>query len=327
MSDRGTSLADRIKGGLYGVAVGDALGGTTEFMSAKEIRRKYGYLTDIVGGGVWDLEPGEVTDDTMMTLCVAEGILDCPDDPMASIGKRFLAWYRSDPKDIGNIIRRAFARYDGHWFEAAFLADQDLGRSAGNGSLMRCLPVALAYADPDRVDRMSRMQSKMTHYDERCNEACGLYNRIALRLLNGEELHPALAAETQGTPYASALAEAPDCEPTGFVVDTLRWALYCLQHRLRRRRAACRQSRRRQRHDRRDCRRAGGRVLRLRRHPGRVCGHHLDQGPAGRRVRAADGAAAGCRPLKGVHNLWSPSFSFGPKRMLSADEAFVKAGA
>ncbi|WP_088831238.1 ADP-ribosylglycohydrolase family protein [Paenibacillus tyrfis] len=229
MSDREKSMADRIKGGLYGVAVGDALGGTTEFMSAKEISRKYGYLTDIVGGGVWDLEPGEVTDDTMMTLCVAEGILDRPDDPMASIGERFLAWYRSDPKDIGNIIRRAFERYDGHWFEAAFLADQDLGRSAGNGSLMRCLPVALAYADPDRVDRMSRMQSKMTHYDERCNEACGLYNRIALRLLNGEELRPAMAAETQGTPYASALAEAPDCEPTGFVVDTLRWALYCLQ--------------------------------------------------------------------------------------------------
>lgn len=229
MNDGRTSIADRIKGGLYGVAVGDALGGTTEFMSTREIHRKYGYLTDIIGGGVWDLEPGEVTDDTMMTLCVAEGILDGPDDPMASIGERFLAWYRSDPKDIGNIIRRAFARYDGHWFEAAFLADQDLGRSAGNGSLMRCLPVALAYADLGLVDRISRMQSKMTHYDERCNEACGLYNRIALRLLNGEELRPAMAAETQGTPYASALAEAPDCEPTGFVVDTLRWSLYCLQ--------------------------------------------------------------------------------------------------
>lgn len=68
------SLNSKIKGGLYGVAVGDALGGTTEFMSTREIQKKYGYLTDIVGGGVWDLTPGEVTDDTMMTLCVAEGI-------------------------------------------------------------------------------------------------------------------------------------------------------------------------------------------------------------------------------------------------------------
>ena len=44
-------LYDRIKGGLYGVAVGDALGGTTEFMSVKEIKEKHGYLTEIIGGG------------------------------------------------------------------------------------------------------------------------------------------------------------------------------------------------------------------------------------------------------------------------------------
>lgn len=57
-------LYDRIKGGLYGVAVGDALGGTTEFMSEREIKEKHGYLTEIIGGGVWQLKPGEVTDDT-----------------------------------------------------------------------------------------------------------------------------------------------------------------------------------------------------------------------------------------------------------------------
>jgi ADP-ribosyl-[dinitrogen reductase] hydrolase len=64
---------NRIKGGLYGVAIGDALGGTTEFMTRSEVKNKYGYLTEIIGGGVWDLEPGEVTDDTMMTLAVGEG--------------------------------------------------------------------------------------------------------------------------------------------------------------------------------------------------------------------------------------------------------------
>ncbi|WP_370636444.1 ADP-ribosylglycohydrolase family protein [Cohnella sp. CFH 77786] len=45
-------LMNRIKGGLFGVAVGDALGGTTEFMSRREVREKHGYLTDIIGGGV-----------------------------------------------------------------------------------------------------------------------------------------------------------------------------------------------------------------------------------------------------------------------------------
>jgi ADP-ribosyl-[dinitrogen reductase] hydrolase len=136
---------DRIKGGLYGVAVGDALGGTTEFMSTREIEAKFGYLTEIIGGGVWDLEPGEVTDDTMMTLCVAAGIIENPAEPMEAIGRLFMEWYQSRPKDIGNIIRHVFRIYEGDWLEAAFIAHMDMGQSGGNGSLMRCLPAALAY--------------------------------------------------------------------------------------------------------------------------------------------------------------------------------------
>ena len=92
-----TRIDSGIKGGLYGVAVGDALGGTTEFMSAGDIRAQYGYLQDIIGGGVWGLAPGEVTDDTMMTLCVAEGILQNPADPEEPIGRLFLEWYQSRP--------------------------------------------------------------------------------------------------------------------------------------------------------------------------------------------------------------------------------------
>ncbi|WP_409342747.1 ADP-ribosylglycohydrolase family protein [Paenibacillus sp. MBLB4367] len=81
------SLENRIKGGLFGVAVGDALGGTTEFMSAGEIRQQYGYLMEIIGGGVWNLQPGEVTDDTMMTIGVAEGILERPEEPIPASAK------------------------------------------------------------------------------------------------------------------------------------------------------------------------------------------------------------------------------------------------
>ncbi|WNQ14159.1 ADP-ribosylglycohydrolase family protein [Paenibacillus aurantius] len=223
------SLQDRIKGGLYGVAVGDALGGTTEFMSREAIRREHGYLTEIVGGGVWSLAPGEVTDDTMMTIAVAEGILEHPADPVEAIGERFLAWYRSDPKDIGNIIRLVFSRYRGNWPEAARSAHLQLGRSAGNGSLMRCLPAALAYGRLDDMERVTAEQSEMTHHDPLCREACLLYNRIAWRLLEGGELRSALAAETKGTRYEPALgAEPPDCPPDGYVVHTLRWVLHLL---------------------------------------------------------------------------------------------------
>lgn len=221
---------NKIKGGLYGVAVGDALGGTTEFMSPGEIKAQYGYLREIIGGGVWRLAPGEVTDDTMMTLCVAEGIMEQPAEPMEPIGHRFLEWYETKPKDIGNIIRRVFERYEGDWLEAAFYAHHDLGQSGGNGSLMRCLPVALAYGDGAEMERVTLMQSRMTHYDPRCGKACLIYNRIAARLLHGEDVSSAIYGETAGTEYEGLIEAVPDCEPSGFVVHTFRWVLHILLH-------------------------------------------------------------------------------------------------
>ncbi len=220
-------LESRIKGGLYGVAIGDALGGTTEFMSREAVRSRYNYLTDIIGGGVWELEAGEVTDDTMMTLCVAEGILDQPSAPIDAIGRQFLQWHQSDPKDIGNIIRQVFRNYKGDWYAAAELAHKHLGQSAGNGSLMRCLPVALSYTKLSEVNNISRLQSKMTHYDERSSEACEMYNRIVFRMINEQAaLQDAVRLEVQATAYEETWTTEPDCEPSGFVVDTFRWVLY-----------------------------------------------------------------------------------------------------
>ncbi|WP_058302935.1 ADP-ribosylglycohydrolase family protein [Gorillibacterium timonense] len=221
-------LYDRIKGGIYGVAIGDALGGTTEFMTTREIKARYGYLKEIVGGGVWQLEPGEVTDDTMMTLCVAEGILENPAEPLEPIGRNFLRWYKSKPKDIGITIRHVFEKYDGNWFEAAVQADRDLDQSGGNGSLMRCLPVALAYADKADMERVTRLQSQMTHYDESCSEACVIYSRIAYRLLRSEDLRETIMSEVAGAGYEGNILDAPDCEPSGYVVHTFRWVLHLL---------------------------------------------------------------------------------------------------
>lgn len=219
---------DRIKGGLYGVAVGDALGGTTEFMSTREIGAQYGYLTEIIGGGVWNLEPGEVTDDTMMTLCVAAGIIENPAEPMEAIGRFFMEWYQSRPKDIGNIIRHVFQTYEGDWLEAAFVAHMDMGQSGGNGSLMRCLPAALAYKDSADMERVTILQSRMTHYDPRCADACLMYNRIAWRLLQGENLRAAVMAEVAGSEYEHLIEAEPDCPASGFVVHTFRWVLHIL---------------------------------------------------------------------------------------------------
>lgn len=222
-------LLNKIKGALFGVAVGDALGATTEFMSQDEVKAKYGYLTDMVGGGWLGLKPGETTDDTAMTIAVANGLISNPFDPIPSIGEEFKKWIESDPKDIGNIIRTTYRCYGENWFQAAEESHEILnGRSAGNGSLMRCLPVALVYDDLTQMQEMTVLQSKMTHYNDLASEACLIYNRIAHRVLKGEPLKLAIEKEIRETKYMEAIKARPHVPPDGYVVNTLIWVIYIL---------------------------------------------------------------------------------------------------
>ncbi|MBB6445331.1 ADP-ribosylglycohydrolase family protein [Bacillus benzoevorans] len=224
-------MLNKIKGALFGVAIGDALGGTTEFLTKEEIERRHGVLRDVSGGGCWGLEKGETTDDTAMTMAVAKGILQNPEEPIEAIGKEFLTWYDSRPKDIGIIISTVLGTFNGNWFETAKHAHFEYlnGMSAGNGSLMRCLPAALAYPSIEKVEEVTKQLSKMTHYDSLAEEACVIYNRIAFQVLHGQDLKEAIVAEIENTPYAAALLkEKPACTPDGFVVHTMMWVLYWL---------------------------------------------------------------------------------------------------
>ncbi|MEH7096663.1 ADP-ribosylglycohydrolase family protein [Neobacillus vireti] len=226
-------MLTKMEGALVGFAIGDALGGTTEFLTKEEIQTQYGQLQEISGGGVWSLEKGETTDDTAMTIAVAKGILKNPRDPIEAIGNEFLKWYRSHPKDIGIIVRTVLGSFNGNWFETAKKAHFEYldELSAGNGTLMRCLPAALAYKDLDEIEAVTRKQSKMTHYDSKADDACFLYNRIAYRVLQGAELKETISAEVKGTIYESVLnGQRPTCLPSGYVVDTMNWVLYWLLH-------------------------------------------------------------------------------------------------
>jgi len=222
-------MIDKIKGALFGVAIGDALGATTEFMTKEEIQNQYGKITDIIGGGHWELEPGQVTDDTEMTIAVIKGILANSADPIDEIGKQFLNWRKTDPVDIGIIIHTVLDQVQGNWFEAAEATHHQLnGMSAGNGSLMRCLPIALAYSDKNKIKELSVQQSKMTHYDDLAAEACVIYNQIACRVLTGEDLKTSILTEIKNTRYDTNYDLDPDCPPDGYVVHTMRWVLYWL---------------------------------------------------------------------------------------------------
>jgi len=65
-------LIERYQGCLLGLAVGDALGASVEFLS----QGSFDPVIDMQGGGAFNLDPGQWTDDTSMALCLAESLIE-----------------------------------------------------------------------------------------------------------------------------------------------------------------------------------------------------------------------------------------------------------
>lgn len=206
-------LTARAVGGLLGLACGDALGAPIEFKNLATVRETYGTVTDMIGGGIW--APGEWTDDTGMAICIAEGILEDPKNPVPGSGERFLAWART-AKDVGGTISAALSRFRTleDWAKASSSTPQATsGRAAGNGSLMRTLPVALAYAEPSEMLRQSARLSSMTHWDPQAELCCAIYCLWIRALLDG-------ASIADG--WQTALAETKEVAKRGILsVDTV----------------------------------------------------------------------------------------------------------
>ena len=233
------ALRDRYRGALVGSAVGDALGATVEFMSRAEIARQYGQLRDIVGGGWLDLPKGEVTDDTQMARCIARSLAERGTFDGDDIAARFVEWYRSNPRDIGNTTRDALVRLANGvpWPEAGQQTHEKMRpRDASNGSVMRCAPVALfAGADSAANARYSADSSRITHANPLCIAVCVALNTGIAALLTDPEAD-ALAATigaTDDETVRAALRAAPaqtadSLDAGGYVLATLQssyWAL------------------------------------------------------------------------------------------------------
>lgn len=240
-------LKDKIAGALYGVAIGDALGAPLEFMSAEQIAQQHGHVTEMIGGGWLGVKPGETTDDTAMTLAVAEGIMESPDNPIPAIGERFIRWAESGPKDIGGTCRCAIwkAATGGHKRPSALQWENagretaiiNKGRSAGNGALMRAVYPALYYSSALTAAHVTISQGRMTHDDAESTEACQLYSDMVHYLIteaeSGETRREKLArieAMQRDTRFNSdditLLGRDKKLKPTGYVVDSLMCALY-----------------------------------------------------------------------------------------------------
>lgn len=185
---------DRILGSLIGFAIGDAMGATTEFMTANQIRATYGEVTEIMGGGWLHLKPGQVTDDTQMTLIVYRAMRDTvgrPDRTLEEICRGFKAWAASNPPDIGGACQRAICGAKScdptEWRYRNELRQEESGvRDLGNGGLMRCLVPCLA-GDVN----LACEQSYLTHSDSIHDTFIDIYYELINDALNGSRVKTA----------------------------------------------------------------------------------------------------------------------------------------
>lgn len=168
-----TTTLMRYRGCLLGLATGDAVGTTVEF----EYPGTFSPVTDMVGGGPFNLRPGEWTDDTSMALCLAESLLECQGFDARDQMERYLRWWQDgylssncECFDIGNTVRRSLQRY--RKIGDPFAGSIDLN-TVGNGSLMRLGPVPLFFAgDPERAIANCAESSRTTHGGLACVDAC-----------------------------------------------------------------------------------------------------------------------------------------------------------
>ncbi|MCB1956638.1 MAG: ADP-ribosyl-[dinitrogen reductase] hydrolase [Rhodocyclaceae bacterium] len=220
------TTAERAVGAYLGLAIGDALGATVEFMTPTEIavahRRQGGRHTEIVGGGWLRLRAGQVTDDTTMALALGEAILGAEGRIEAeACAKAFDGWMRSRPVDIGNTVRRGILH-----FRNTGAVHVPPSQDAGNGAAMRCLPVALALAGAPRgrLDEAALLQARVTHHNPLADAVVCVLVRMVSELICGA---PAsclldLASEVAAEHPQLRFRGRPCSNPSGYVVDTFR---------------------------------------------------------------------------------------------------------
>jgi ADP-ribosyl-[dinitrogen reductase] hydrolase len=237
-------LIDKFEGCLVGLAVGDALGAPLEFLSRDQIQIRHGTVTEMIGGGWLDVRPGETTDDTAMAAALAESLVAKRDFDPEDVLARYLAWYRTNPKDIGSTIRAALRWVDngGDWREAAHRAAEIVrDMTAGNGAMMRCAPLALLrFRDPALLVHDVVVDARLTHEDPRAaGGSAALAACVAVALVEKDRRKVLDGAfeilEGQGRLVPNLLPDVANrrvehLRPESYVVDTLEVALWHFLH-------------------------------------------------------------------------------------------------
>lgn len=244
--------------GIMGLCVGDALGVPVEFKSRETLKEKP--ITDMVGNRVHNQPIGTWSDDTSMTLCLLDSLLDGLD--YKDIMNKFKLWFTKgdytpygEVFDVGISTQQAISRYmrGTKPLKCGGVEEYD----NGNGSLMRILPLlfyiqslySIDFQNTDEAFDIIHNVSALTHAHKRSQIACGIYLSIASMLMKDVELEVAVEIGIQKAfEYYNKLPEFKkelihfkrlskkhfyktkeyDIRSSGYVVDTLEASVWCL---------------------------------------------------------------------------------------------------
>ncbi len=240
-----------VKAAIIGHAVADAVGVPAEFIPREKLSRRP--ITDMIGYGSHDVPKGSWSDDTSMELCTLHSIskngkIDL-DDIMVEFGRWVEDGYMTPHGkvfDIGRTCLRSIMNYH---------RGQDVNHCGcvrelenGNGSLMRIIPVCL-YNNLIGANRQLAIAnihavSALTHAHERSCIACGLYDFIIQELIEIPSKSSVINALAKSKEYYEEYDESKkywrlfdpnfaqtnidDIKSSGYVVDTLEAAIWCL---------------------------------------------------------------------------------------------------
>lgn len=236
-------LRDRFRGSLLGLAVGDALGAPLEFVDAGKFEKKHGRVTEMIGGGEWNRAPGEYSDDTQMMLCISQSLVENQAFNADDIAARFVNWMGSNPPDVGSHARAVLEKIAAgtDWKSASQSVQRASPSAAGNGSVIRCAPVALwDWQDSSSRIEHSRVQSEITHAHQECQWSCALINTFIVKLMQTgvrdvaldraiEECRDAPGHIRKRVSVAAGKAKS-ELNPTGYVLDTVDCAIWAFMN-------------------------------------------------------------------------------------------------
>jgi len=226
----GLGERDRAVGAMVGLAVGDAVGTTLEFTAKPEVP----VLFDMVGGGPFSLAPGQWTDDTAMSLALADSLLRDHTLDLTDLMNRFVNWREHGQYsctgacfDIGVATSRALDRYLSYGDPRA---GSELPTDAGNGCVMRMAPVSVRFRkDWVVLFDVAKRQATTTHRAPEAIEYSGYLADIVADAISGIPLHELVTGGSAADVRDFRVGQPRDeVRGTGYVVDCVHAALWAV---------------------------------------------------------------------------------------------------